>query len=107
MNLQSGTQAEIPAIVLAVRRWNRVLASRESAGPATPAPASCASPRQGAYDWHRADAAAERALLRYPGPVGQLVHDQIRAYQQQACRWPDVTLVARVIDQLQAQAGRR
>jgi hypothetical protein len=38
MSLQPGSQAEIPAIVLAVRRWNRVLASRESAGSATPRP---------------------------------------------------------------------
>lgn len=105
MSLQPGSQAEIPAIVLAVRRWNRVLASRESAGSAGPAPASCPSPRLSAYDWHRAGAAAERALLRYPGPVGLLIHHRIRAYQQQAGRWPDVTLVARIIDELQAQAG--
>jgi hypothetical protein len=51
-------------------------------------------------DDDRLHEAAQRALDRYPGPVGQLVHREIEAYLDFGHRFAHASLITRLVEDL-------
>jgi hypothetical protein len=51
-------------------------------------------------DDDRLHEAAQRALDRYPGPVGQLVHREIQAYRDFGHRFAQTSLTTRIIEDI-------
>jgi hypothetical protein len=57
-------------------------------------------PGAGAVDPARLDSAARRALVAYPGPVGELVSRELTAYLSFGHRFDGGSLIAGLVDQV-------
>lgn len=73
----------------------------ESRWPAAGSVAHSA-PVLGTEERHRLDAAAGRALRVYPGPVGELIHREIRAFLDFGFRFEGGGLAGRLAEQMLA-----
>lgn len=111
--------AELPAVVRFVQIWRRAV-EREPAADRSPEPAAEQWPERPDHTAVRAPAprgpgpdetcdlaaAADRAREAYPGPVGELVHREIRAYLDFGHRFGnDSALAGRLVKDLLARTA--
>jgi hypothetical protein len=60
-------------------------------------------PRLAPHEHSRYRAAADYARLRYPGPVGELIHRELRAYAEFGHRFASDALVPRLATDILTQ----